>query len=410
MIFEKAEIAKNSKLVANFMASIKVKLDTRRGNKNNEYPIKVLITNNQTNAMISTGVAVKEDFFDGTKKAVKPNCPNAKAINSGVEAIYAKCFERIKALEFDGVIQNMTATQIKDAILNQKKTSLDSFTDYAEAYAKRAKTISTYESYRMMLRLLREFFGKENILFSEITFKTLSEFDYCYQRLSDATRAIVFRNIRAIFNQAIMEDLIDGSEYPFKKFKIKSYKAQKDFMPIEFFRKLLEVDVSHSKRMQVAKDFFLLSFYFCGINPIDLFNLKKSKDFIRYERTKTKQHNIGNIIVGIQPEAQSLIDKYKGENCLLSFAENYKSFDTFYHNHRKFIKEVGKEIGFPELTFYYARYSWATYALNYCDVPEYIISKALGHSDTTTATKYYIAFDWAKVDNANRKVLDFIKQ
>lgn len=396
------------------MAKVSIVLDDRRANSSGEFPIKIVIYQKTKASYISTGISVKKEYFIGDDdKVVRSTCPNSKLINASIESMYAKFFMEIKELEFKGIINSMSAVQIKDFILNKKEHTAPKenkeigFIEYASKYAERANTISTYQSYMMMIRMVKEFFG-DDVSFYDINFKSLSEFSSYYKKLSDATMGMMFRNIRAIFNQAIKEDLVDANKYPFHKFKIKSYKAQKDFMPIEFFKKFMQIDVSCSKQKQVAKDLFLLSFFFCGINPIDLFNIKGSDGFIKYERTKTKRHNMGNIIIKIQPEAQEIIDRYKGDEYLLYLAEKYKSFDTFYHNHRKYIKSIGNEIGFSELTFYYARYTWATYALNYCDVPEYIISKALGHADTTTATKYYIAFDWSKVDAANRKVIDYV--
>lgn len=64
-------------------------------------------------------------------------------------------------------------------------------------------------------------------------------------------------------------------------------------------------------------------------------------------------------------------------------------------------------IGCPDITFYWARYSWATYASK-IDISDSVISKALGHSVTTLAEKKYISFDWTKVDKANRQVIDYV--
>ncbi|MDR1722695.1 MAG: recombinase, partial [Tannerella sp.] len=58
----------------------------------------------------------------------------------------------------------------------------------------------------------------------------------------------------------------------------------------------------------------------------------------------------------------------------------------------------------PGLTFYWARYTWATIA-DSLDIPEKTISKALGHKDRSIAGLKYIAFDWSKVDDANRQVI-----
>ena len=60
----------------------------------------------------------------------------------------------------------------------------------------------------------------------------------------------------------------------------------------------------------------------------------------------------------------------------------------------------------PGLTTYWARHTWATIAAS-LDVPKETIAHALGHGNDTV-TDIYIDFDKRKVDEANRKVLDFV--
>ena len=52
------------------MAKISIWLDTRRGNENNEFPIKISISQKTKTAYISTGISVKKEHFIGeTDKA-----------------------------------------------------------------------------------------------------------------------------------------------------------------------------------------------------------------------------------------------------------------------------------------------------------------------------------------------------
>ena len=56
---------------------------------------------------------------------------------------------------------------------------------------------------------------------------------------------------------------------------------------------------------------------------------------------------------------------------------------------------------------YWARHSWATIAINDLDIPKETVAAALGHSPSTV-TDVYIDFDRAKVDRANREVIDYV--
>ena len=61
-----------------------------------------------------------------------------------------------------------------------------------------------------------------------------------------------------------------------------------------------------------------------------------------------------------------------------------------------------------DIVWYTARRSWATIAAE-LDIPKETIGKALGHSEwDSTTTDLYISFDYRKVDEANRKILDYL--
>lgn len=62
---------------------------------------------------------------------------------------------------------------------------------------------------------------------------------------------------------------------------------------------------------------------------------------------------------------------------------------------------------FPELTMYWARHTWATLAAD-LDIPDATISLALGHSGENRVTDIYIKRNQKKVDDANRRVLDWV--
>ena len=78
------------------------------------------------------------------------------------------------------------------------------------------------------------------------------------------------------------------------------------------------------------------------------------------------------------------------------------------------MKRIGKggkkiiEPYFPELSGYWARHTWATIAAQ-LDIPKETIAAALGHS-SGSVTDIYIDFDKRKIDEANRRVIDFVNE
>ena len=68
-------------------------------------------------------------------------------------------------------------------------------------------------------------------------------------------------------------------------------------------------------------------------------------------------------------------------------------------------KEIKPE--WPELSTYWARHSWATIARS-IGVSIDDIALSLGHGDGHDLTRIYLDEDLQKVDEANRRVLDWV--
>jgi hypothetical protein len=66
------------------------------------------------------------------------------------------------------------------------------------------------------------------------------------------------------------------------------------------------------------------------------------------------------------------------------------------------------EIDVP-LSIYYARHSWATIARNKCRISKSDVDECLNHViPENRIADTYIEKDWSFIDDANRKVLDYV--
>lgn len=271
-------------------------------------------------------------------------------------------------------------------------------------------------SIQQTLDLMKKFAPVENLGFKQVNYQFLSQFQQLYASRGHSvnTLNLHFRNMRTVFNDAINSDYIDQGLYPFRKFKIKKAATKSRNLNLKEIATLLKA-VPRIKAEEEARDLFMLSFYLLGVNMIDLVTAEKSqieRGRFYYTRAKTKKP----YSIKIFPEAQGIIDKYKGENgCLLRFIEdkkrNQKKCDrktplykdiTDYAN--KKLKDLGKSCGLGNsLSSYYARHSWASIA-DELEIPKTVISTALGHS-TNSVTDTYIATDLNRVDEANGKII-----
>ncbi len=146
------------------------------------------------------------------------------------------------------------------------------------------------------------------------------------------------------------------------------------------------------------RDMFML----IGINIEDLWRLTAiaHDGRIDYVRAKTgKRYSIK-----VEPEAMEIIERHRGTRKLLSPCEGHPSAASMTAAMNHVLHKLK-----PGLTFYWARHSWASIASE-LDIPDDVISRALGHSGLTGArvTEVYINFNNKKIDQANRRVLDWV--
>lgn len=139
-------------------------------------------------------------------------------------------------------------------------------------------------------------------------------------------RAIHMRNLRAIFNDAINNDIT--TNYPFRKFKIRTEATCKRSYSIDIIRKILTSECKEEWQVKYL-DFFKLTFYLIGINAIDLIHLDTYKNGrIEYTRAKTHKH----YTIKVEPEADELIKKYRGNKYLLNYMDSNSNYRCFYFN------------------------------------------------------------------------------
>jgi integrase len=167
-------------------------------------------------------------------------------------------------------------------------------------------------------------------------------------------------------------------------------------LPVDALRKIFTAEVEPWRRRYY--DAFRLSFLLIGMNIVDLCNLKPDQykgGRIQYNRRKT--HRLYDIKV--EREAREIIERNRGDGLLLSWAEGRTSYRQFAAKVNKFLPD--------NITTYYARHTWATIAAA-LDVPDDVISQALGHAARNSTTAIYIERSQRKVDEANRRVIDFV--
>ena len=311
--------------------------------------------------------------------------------------------------------QSLTARQVKTLVLdavNPTKGKAGQFlTDYINTYAD-MKSGRTVDLYKQTAKRVSEF--DRNATLDTIDVVWLKNFEKkCARTMKVNTIGIHLRNIRATFNWAISEG--KTGNYPFSKFRIRQEATSKRSLSVEELRILRDYPCKPYQR--IYRDVFMLMFYLIGINAKDLLNLTQKNVVngrIEYVRAKTKKR----YSVKIEPEAAQIIERYKGKNHLLSILDRCGNELNWLHRMNDALKDIGKtwepgkaKVGkslFPNLSSYWSRHTWGTLAAE-IDTPIDVIAHALGHRiPELDVTSIYIRFNEKKIDEANRKVIDFV--
>ena len=378
-----------------------------------DFSVYLLFKGNGGKFMVNTGLSSSEKFTgrefprSEKNKTVKTNALNRMLLKA----------EEV-CLANDGLTDKELKAVLKKEVFG-KNTSVGGKTlaDYIIAYAGHTVARGTGSLYEATARRVN-LFDKEATLES-VNMDWLERF---YKFLASRgmrvnSIAIDMRNVRAVFNRAIDDGVTKN--YPFRKYKIRTERTKKRNLTVEQIRILR--DYACEEWQQEYRDIWLLQFYLIGINISDLLEMKSLTDGrCVYRRKKT-----GRLYdIAVVPEAEEIIERYRGKKWLLSPLDRYGSAAEYCRHMNRALKKIGpvefsadrtgkkrKRVYhplFPDLTTYWNRHSWATVAAE-LDIPKEVIGKALGHSEwDSTTTDIYINFDSRKIDEANRMVIDHV--
>ena len=390
-------------------------LDTRTLKKDNTAPLKLSITHKSATALVNLNIYIKKEQLD--KQANKViNHPNKLFMNNYIKRKMLDVETILLQLLQSGKIHSMNVTDIKSNVLNnesREETPKHTFISQFKKTIENKNKERTREIYTATLAKIKEFSQDyESLGFEDITKDWLKNFDTFLAKKSPSKNArnIHLRNIRAVFNDAIDDEIT--KVYPFRNFKIKNTITVKRSLSVEQLKTFFECPCETHEEQY--KDIFKLTFYLIGINIIDLCHIKEIRDGrIEYYRSKTNRL----YSIKIEPEALEIIEKYKGKKQLLDIMDRYVDYKDYARRLNENLKAIGhttigkhgkkyREPLYPQLTMYWARHTWATIAAS-LDIPKETIAAALGHGGNTV-TDIYIDFDQKKVDEANRKVIDHV--
>lgn len=382
------------------MGKSSLRLDTRRALKDGTYPVQVKVGYGK-NLYLSTGIYLEKEEWDEGLQICKGR--QSRSVNNILRTLLTSVSNRILELKESGQWERLTNAQLREMLTNMALTSptvgVPTFGEYLDKVASLKKD-HTRASYETTKNRLAGYCDVNSLRFSDMSYAWFEAFAKQLRGdgLKQNTIAKYFKVIKYVVKYA--EDNGVAVNPSYKKFNMRfETDTPMRNLPIETMRRIRDTKLEGKVSRYI--DAFMLSFYLIGMNLADMLALPKDcivNGRLQYKRAKTGK----NYSILVQPEARAIIDRYPGKDHLLSFGEKFGSWFRCGCN-----EQLGKlEKG---LTWYYARYSWANYAVD-LDIPKDIISEALGHKHGSAVTGIYIKYSLDKVDKANRRVIDYLNE
>lgn len=380
-----------------------VRYELGRKRKDGLTQVRIYIAQGLDRKRIPTEIYLTPSDYSVTKKGVKiKNVNKSIMVNNIVNDV------RLSISECAGEIfaKKLTTHDLVEVIRN-KKNCVDFFA-FADSWIQSA-TIKGVKNYKSAVNSFKAFVGRNSLPFDIIKPELLNRY---INSLGDKPRAKseYIASLRHLWKEAVKEygDKIPRS--PFSKIAIpKQKRVGQRATDIDTIKRIY--NYSGVGRAQLARDCFILSFCLMGMNSADLYNVTQyKKNVISYDRTKTKNRRDDNahMEIDVPPVIENIIKRYRSTGTyVFNFHKRYADMAGFNRALNIGLKEIlGKD---TKVTFYSARHSWATIARNELGIDKSTINEALVHIDRNMdVTDLYIMKDYKLVNQANKKVVDYV--
>lgn len=393
------------------MATISVGFIKSKPNTDGTFSLKIVINAQSNTAYIATRYKIDnlKQWKDG--RVVKH--PDADHINKQLKKLLWEYEEILDSMPNP----NVPAAEVRKYLLAQHNKS-DSLKVYAGQYIARLEKegrASYAQNMGYTLKYLLECFG-ENFALQNFCASSLTVFEKHLRNSgsSDTTINIRMTHLKALLNAAVTAGVVEYKVFPFRGYKMPEKNVREIWVTKQELTRLRTAVFTgvSERRLTIARDLFMLSFYFAGINLTDLMDSRLDGETITFVRKKTaaKKRGEKGVSLTIQPEAREIIEKYITKDGTLDFGYRYKDYEQFRSFVTKSLNRIGEELGFENRLMYYsARKTFVQFGQQ-LGIPIHVLEYSIGQS-IKEANKRPI-FDYMRVmrfqaDWAIRTIIDY---
>ena len=413
-------------------------LDTRFQLENGNYSVKV----NLYSFELKTNSVFKiNNVFSNNGNIIEVSCKSKKEFDEvWINRFKKDSFgnETLETTVYGSKLEVRTILKVKQDILNEiiQRPDVLSFKDVKEAFKNykvnkntfvddvyngfdsHIKKLKDRDSHKTAKSLtssknnLRRYNKELGLRFTDITVDWLQTYSRIRrQTVSVSTVAVDFRNLRTVFNQAIEKNPSLSAVYPFGrgKFQIPVGASKNVGLSKEDLLKIKDFN-SDNYYLQMARDYFMFSYYANGMNLKDIIKLKKGqKEYIRSKTEHTSKFE-KRLDINYNQTQEEIISRHKGSGKYLFNVLNdedkpemiFKKTDLKASSVAAQLKNLAKALGLPpEFSFQWARHSYAT-NMEKAGINLKAVSESLGHTSVRTTESYLKSISNEDRDAINR--------
>lgn len=382
-------------------------LDTRRAKQDGTFPVKLRVTHQRKQKYFAIGISLSQvDFNKVQGEKPRGEFKELKVKLASLEARALKVIEKLPEFSFEA---------FEKRFLEKRQSGQDVYSFYVRYIdnLQREGRAGTASSYQTSLNSLKLFHSKK-LSFQKVT----PDFLMAYERWmlgrgnSSTSVGIYLRSLRALFNLAIEEGVIDKKDYPFgkRKYQIPAGRNIKKALRLDDIQKIFIYEPGSEPEAK-SRDLWLFSYLCNGINVKDIARLQYRNiegdkiTFIRAKTERTAKKNLKPVVAILTPEAQEIIERWGSsprnpETYVFGILSEgvtpereLKLVQQAVKNINRYIKRIAAAVGIEkEVTTYTARHSFST-ILKRSGAPMEFISESLGHQDLKTTEHYLDSFE-----------------
>lgn len=387
------------------MATINLSVLKTRQTAKGTYIIYVSINHKRDTRYIATDYQIDDLFqFDRGKIVCRKD---AEIMNKRLDYVVTEYKAKLNDIRDH---DKYTCAQIKSILEGKNKQHTPiTINEYMSDRIGRLKTKGRKNYAKMNEHTLKKVLS----ILGNITLESLSPIEIAklekgMDGLSNATKQMRLAHLKACVNEAIKEGFVKYEINPFSYTKMPKSQARQLDITISEFTQIRDFQTSQ-KKLTLAKDLFLLSFYLGGMNLADIVKTDFSGTTIKYIRQKTENKKEGEKIITftIPYHAKPIIKKYIQRSGKLDFGYKftYSNFQCYLNN---CLKKLAKEIGIQNnFCFYSARKTFSQFAFD-LGIKTEIIEYCIGQSMKENRPIYsYVRVMQKQADSAISRVIDY---